>query len=84
MASFREQVFLAGRIIGMGRDESCMISATKVSLPGSGDSMYTDMSIQNAPANLPDGGYTVHYKAGSESKAEAVKRQNGYWLAAGL
>ena len=76
MPSKRESVMLAGRITGTGRDESCIISAIKVSLPGTGDFAYTHLQIQNAPSDLPDGQYRVSYKG----HTDAIVRRDGNWL----
>jgi hypothetical protein len=34
MALNRENVVLAGRVVGMGREEDCTLNAQKVTLPG--------------------------------------------------
>lgn len=80
MSSNRELVLLAGRLMGMGRDESCMISATKVSLPGTNEFAYSGLTIQNAPNDLPDGQYTLKFKG----HTEAVVKSNGDWVSAGV
>jgi hypothetical protein len=47
MASQRERVSFPGTIKGGGHEASCTIQATKVTLPGTSESAYTDYSIQN-------------------------------------
>jgi hypothetical protein len=80
MSSIRELVMFAGTVTGMGRDESCMISAIKVSLPGTDEFMYTRFQIQNAPRDMPDGQYSVRYKG----RTDALVKRDGIWLSAGL
>ena len=79
MPTDRELVLLAGRLRGMARDESCLISATKVSLRGTGNFTYTRCSIQNAPRDLPEGQYTLEFMG----RTETMKKVDGFWLAAG-
>jgi hypothetical protein len=79
MASKREIVMLAGRLVGMGRDESCLIGATKVSLLGTDNFTYTRMSIQNAPRDMPEGQYTLHY----DGRSEAMVKRDGEWFGVG-
>lgn len=79
MASKREFAMLAGRLIGMNRDESCLIAATKVSLLGTDNFAYTRMSIQNAPGDMPEGQYTLHY----DGRTEAMVKRDGEWFGVG-
>lgn len=56
MALNREDVVLAGRLIGMGREETC---TQKVSLPGIIVSHLSKCNVHHAPSDLPDGEYLV-------------------------
>lgn len=80
MATTRELVLLAGRLIGMGRDESCLVGATKVTALGSSSFTFVRCSIQNAPDDLPEGQYTLNFIG----RTEAMKKVGGVWLAAGI
>jgi hypothetical protein len=45
MASQRERVSFPGTIKGGGDEATCTVYATKVTLPGTNESAYTDYSI---------------------------------------
>jgi hypothetical protein len=78
MYSTKEQVLIAGELVGEGFDVSCMIAATKVTHRLTGQVNYTRLTIQNAPSGLPDGRYVVRYH-GTE---QTLNKRNGFWLAA--
>jgi hypothetical protein len=70
---------MQGVIRGEEYEANCTIRATKVSLPGTSDSAYTDYSIEQVSKPPPgEGKYTV--TAGSENIR--VRFRNGQWLAA--
>jgi hypothetical protein len=77
MASHREIVMLSGRLKGMGREADCIVSAVKVSLPGTNASHYTKCQIQNAPDDLPEGQYQVTFGGDTTN----VRKRDGFWLA---
>jgi hypothetical protein len=77
MASYRESVTLPGRLVGMGRDVTCSVTATRVSLPGTNDYNYVRPLIHGVPVDLPDGLYTITF----DEKSQRVQRQFGAWLA---
>ena len=77
----RERVTLHGVIRGEGREATCTIQATRVSLPGApGVSETTDWKMLNVSEKLPDGNYEV--EAGG--KRENVRLVNGDWLSRGF
>jgi len=78
MASQRERVSFPGIIKGGGHDANCTMYATKVTLPGTSESAYTDFSIQSVSKSLPDGTYEVT----ARGETTRVRLQNGYWVAA--
>jgi hypothetical protein len=78
MASQRESVSFPGIIKGGGHEASCTIYATKVTLPGTSESAYTDYSIQGVSKALPEGNYDVT----ARGETTRVRLQNGHWLAA--
>lgn len=66
----------------MGRDGVCELLARKRPLPGSGPLAfrryeYTQFSIVQAPADFPDGEYTVTAEDGQELP---VTRAQGLWI----
>lgn len=79
MALNREGVVLAGRLIGMGREEGCTINAEKVSLPGIIVSQFSKCNVHNAPIDLPDGEYLVVFKGGMMP----FEKRDGAWRALG-
>jgi hypothetical protein len=78
MSSIRELVLIPGTLVGQGFDVSCMISATKVTHRSTGSVAYARLTIQNAPHELPDGGYFVRYKG----ITTYLKKEDGCWLGA--
>jgi hypothetical protein len=78
MASDRESVTMRGRLVGMGRDVECHVTAIKVSLRGTDDYQYVRPQIHGTPAGLPDGIYTITY----DGVTDRVQRQYGSWTAA--
>lgn len=78
MASQRERVSFPGIIKGGGHEASCTIHATKVTLPGTSESAYTDYSIQSVSKALPEGNYEVT----ARGETTRVRFHNGHWLAA--
>ena len=77
MASKREIVTLAGRLVGMGRESDCSVQAVKVSLPGTSEYNYARPVIHNVPSDFPDGLYSLTFGG----VTERVQRQNGAWIA---
>ena len=69
-------VLIHGMLRGMGRQSECEMLAMKETLPGRRP-VYSRCSVIEAPAELPDGEYTVSFDDGTVK----VKRQGGLWLA---
>lgn len=78
--SKRESVILKGILKGMGREASCAILALKVSLPQLNIFEYVRCDIHEAPADLPDGQYSVSF----DGRTMKVKKLDGNWLSRGL
>ncbi len=79
MALNRENVVLAGRLIGMGREEDCTLNAQKVTLPGIIISHFSKCNVHNAPSDLPDGEYLVIFEGGMIP----FHKHGGVWEALG-
>jgi len=75
--SRRELVELSGILRGAGREASCILRATKVSLPGSGAVAYTNYSMKAVSEALPDGDYELIVNG----DAIRLVLSNGHWLA---
>lgn len=67
-------VLLHASINGMGLEADCDVLVRKAD--ASGHSVYSECSVINAPADLPDGSYSVIFD-GHFAKA---KREHGVWL----
>ncbi len=76
MTSDRQVVMLAGRLIGMGRDVECTVSATKASLPGTDAFEYARLGIHSEPPGLPDGRYQVRFAG----RTVPIERYGGAWI----
>ena len=76
----RERVTLKGIVRGEGREATCTITATRVSLPGAGVSETTDWSMLDVSELLPNGNYEIL----ADGKREQVRLVNGQWLAGGV
>jgi hypothetical protein len=74
----RSVVLIRGVLRGMGFETRCEMVAFKVTHPDSSRPIYTHWSVIDAPADLPDGAYTVSF----EDRTVAVRREGGLWLAA--
>lgn len=61
---------------GMGRECVCEIAAIRNSQAG--EVRYSQCNVLSAPADLPDGEYTVSIRG----TGVIVRRQDGLWLAA--
>lgn len=71
-----------GRLKGMGREAPCELLARKRSLPagkqfGVRRYEYSQFSIVRAPADYPDGGYTLLTEDGQELP---VTNTRGLWM----
>ena len=78
MASTREPVTFPGIVRGEGREATCTIQATRVSLGGApGVSHTTHWSMVDVSDSLPDGKYEVF----ADGQCNKVRRVNGQWLA---
>ena len=77
----KERVRLQGVVRGEGREATCTIIATRVSLPGApGVSETTDWSMLDVSEPLPDGNYEIV----ADGKTEHVRLVNGQWLSSGF
>ena len=76
MASSHRHVTLCGLLKGMEREVECRVSAFEVALPDNDASEYALVRINDAPHDLPDGRYSLHF----DSRAIPVQRHNGTWL----
>jgi len=78
MASQRQSVSFSAIIKGEGQEATCRVSATKVSLPGSGAVAYVDYFIRDEDVSiaLPDG----HYQVFVNGETQTVVRRNGFWV----
>ena len=75
----REAVVIAGRLIGMGREESCTINAERLSLPGIIVSHFSKCNLHHAPVDLPDGEYLMVFEGGMMP----FEKRGGAWRALG-
>ena len=76
MASMK-RVSFPGIVRGEGREATCRIEATRVSLDAAaGVSETTNWSIVDVSESLPDGNYEVF----ADGKQEHVRRVEGQWL----
>ncbi len=75
----REGVVLAGRLVGMGREEDCILKAVSMSLPGTIVSQFSKCKVHNAPSDLPDGEYLVTFDGGMIP----FEKRDGKWVALG-
>lgn len=78
MASHREAVSIPGQLQGMGYTVQCVVTAIRVSLPGTDKFEYTRPVINDAPIDLPDGFYELTYGW----KTQRIQRLHGAFLAA--
>jgi hypothetical protein len=78
MASSREVVRFRGTLRGKGHEADCVVSAIKVSLPGSGVSAYSRYDIVSLSKSVPDGRYDLSVNG----QVIALRYQCGHWLAA--
>jgi hypothetical protein len=79
MALNREDVVLVGRLMGMGREETCTLHAERVSLPGIVVSHFSKCNVHHAPCDLPDGEYRVVFEGGMMP----FQKRHGAWQALG-
>ena len=73
----KELVSFHGTLRGAGREARCTVLATKMTLPGTGETHYLDYAIRNAPGDLPNGRYELEVNG---LKSEVVCR-GGFWTA---
>lgn len=66
-------VLLSGRVKGTDREAACEVLARRLFRS------YTDCSVITAPADLPDGEYTVYV----EEHSFAATKHDGRWLSRG-
>jgi hypothetical protein len=73
-------VVLRAILKGMGREVECDVIARRLAFEAreslSLASKYSNCSVLTAPADLPDGEYTVHLESG----AFTAFRRSGHWL----
>jgi hypothetical protein len=76
----KETVTLLAKLKGMGREVSCTVSATKLSLPEFRITGFVQCDVLQAPDDLPDGDYFVILGG----RPMLVQRENGVWLQGGV
>ena len=77
----RERIQLTGTVCGEGREATCTIAATRVTLPGAhGVSETADWSMPHVAEQLPDGNYEIT----ADGKRVQVKLVHGQWLSRGF
>lgn len=59
MASIKKPVTFSGTLRGEGHQATCTVSATKVSVPGTGDVAYANYFIERVSQALPDRSYQL-------------------------
>ena len=72
----RSVVLIRGVLQGMGRESGCEMLAMKDKHAETGECSYSRCSVIEAPADLPDGDYTVSF----ERCTVKVVREGGLWL----
>jgi hypothetical protein len=77
VAYYHEFVEIPARLAGMDRQAMCGVFAQKVSLPGTELYNYARAVVVDAPANLPDGIYSVTF----DERTFKVQRLDGEWIA---
>jgi hypothetical protein len=77
MASTREMVQSTGVLRGEGQEATCTVFATKVTLPGTDETAYTNYSMENVSMALPDGNYELNVYG----ETIRVRHRRGDWLA---
>jgi hypothetical protein len=75
MSSIREAVLVSGFLKGKEFEAACTVRAVKVSLMCLDTWEYVSANITQAPADLPDGTYTVSF----EGRSMTVKKLAGKW-----
>jgi hypothetical protein len=74
-----------GHVKGMSRTATCEVLARKIPLdpnlkPGSHEYTYSDCTVIDAPTDLPDGEYLVHF----DDHVIAATKKDAYWLSRGM
>ena len=69
----------------MSRTATCEVLARKIPLdpnlkPGSHEYTYSDCTVIDAPTDLPDGEYLVHF----DDHVIAATKKDAYWLSRGM
>ena len=70
-----KRVVVDARLRGMDRDVPCKVAGIRTSAPGAAVFEIKNVSIANAPKNLPDGIYEVVY----EGSGERARKTGDYW-----
>jgi hypothetical protein len=76
-----------GVVKGKGREAKCDVLARKIPVvathpgrPGSPEYTYSDCAVIDAPFDLPDGEYLMHF----DDHIIAATKQGAYWLSRGV
>jgi hypothetical protein len=69
-------VLLTGRLKGMGREAACELMAKRDSARGAGRFIYSEPMVIQAPADLPEGAYTLHF----DNVSTPVLHKGVLWL----
>jgi hypothetical protein len=69
-------VRLTGRLAGMGQEAACELMVKRRPSRGAGEFVYGEPVVIQAPANLPEGAYTLHF----ENISTPVLHKGVLWL----
>jgi hypothetical protein len=67
---------MPGRLIGMGRLADCSLRVERLTATGSDHCEYRGITIEAAPADLPEGRYELTFDA----QVRVVQRLCGKWV----
>ena len=78
MTSIKEPVSLTGTIRGQDHEAHCVVTALKVTIPGTGISAYARFHVKSVSRRLPQGEYELSVRG----QTFAIRHQGEYWLSA--
>lgn len=73
------QVLLVGRLVRLGQQAECEVIARRTSRSETGETIYTDPVIIQAPKDLPEGEYTLFF----ENVSTPVLHKGVLWMLSG-
>ena len=71
-----ETVLISGKLMGMGRLADCILRAKKTITHGGDVCEYREITIEDAPQDLPEG----HYELAFDAQVRVVQRLCGKWV----